>query len=144
MKDTNLAYIAGLFDGEGTVTLSRLHKNDRFRAPVVSVSSTSLSLLEYLKKHYGGYISTHKTYQSHHKPSFSWKLQRNSALAFLTSIKPYVQEEEKQRRIDLILEKYKKCTPRNGYYTDDLLRAKQEFEAAFFHSKEKPKTSPKN
>jgi hypothetical protein len=41
------AYIAGVIDGEGTITLSRRHKNEN-RQLVVSISSSEKSMLEYL------------------------------------------------------------------------------------------------
>lgn len=41
------AYVAGLIDGEGTITLSRRHANER-RQLVVSIASTELSLLRFV------------------------------------------------------------------------------------------------
>jgi hypothetical protein len=40
------AYMAGLIDGEGTVTLSRRHRNDQ-RQLVVSIANTERGLLEW-------------------------------------------------------------------------------------------------
>jgi hypothetical protein len=41
------AYIAGLIDGEGTVTLSRRHANEQ-RHLVVSIANTDRALLEFV------------------------------------------------------------------------------------------------
>ncbi|MBU49587.1 MAG: hypothetical protein CL920_12905 [Deltaproteobacteria bacterium] len=38
---TQKAYVAGIIDGEGTITLTRLYKNARWKTPIVSVSSTT-------------------------------------------------------------------------------------------------------
>jgi hypothetical protein len=46
------AYIAGLIDGEGTVTLSRRHAKDR-RQLVVSIANTEIRLLEFVLERVG-------------------------------------------------------------------------------------------
>lgn len=45
------AYLAGLIDGEGTVTLSRKHASD-MRQLVVSISNTELPILEFAPEHW--------------------------------------------------------------------------------------------
>jgi hypothetical protein len=129
MKDD--IYTAGLFDGEGTVTLATA--KGKFRYPVVSVSSTTHSLLEFLKKTYGGHISKHKTYKDHHLQSWSWKATHNAALFFLEKILPYLKEPKKRHRALLLTQKYKKVTRRNGKYSKEQLREKLVFEQQFFH-----------
>ena len=49
LADTDAAYIAGLVDGEGTITLSRRHREDT-RQLVVSIANTEVHLLEYVLK----------------------------------------------------------------------------------------------
>ena len=129
----HIAYIAGIIDGEGTITLTRIRKSDMFRSPVVSVSSTTPEILDLLKAKYGGYISTQKVYKAHHKQSYSWKLVNDKAFIILDDIKDYIVVPEKKYRCDLLLESYKQVTPRNGRYTSELLRLKQEFEEKFFN-----------
>jgi hypothetical protein len=124
-------YAAGLFDGEGTVTLSTA--NGKFRHPVVSVSSTTLCLLEFLQTHYGGHVSTHKTYKAHHTASWSWKARYDEALAFLEKVLPYLKEPEKRRRALLLTQDYKKVTRRNGRYSPEQLEQKLNLEQRFFH-----------
>lgn len=129
----DLAYAAGLFDGEGTVTLSKQKASAKFRTPTVSVSSTTLSLLEFLKELFGGSIVAQKVYQDHHKQSWSWKLDYNRALNFLCQILPFMREPDKIRRAKLLLEVYPSITPRNGKYTEEMIQSKLEFEHEFFH-----------
>ncbi len=62
------AYIAGLIDGEGTITLSRKHKNDN-RQLVISISNTEQPLLDYVLATVGaGKITRKKTYKENHTP----------------------------------------------------------------------------
>ena len=46
LTPVDAAYMAGLIDGEGTVTLSRRHRNDQ-RQLVVSIANTEPGLLEW-------------------------------------------------------------------------------------------------
>ena len=46
LSQPDAAYIAGLIDGEGTVTLSRRHRDDQ-RQLVVSIASTERYLLQW-------------------------------------------------------------------------------------------------
>ena len=85
-KEYQFAYIAGLVDGEGTITLTYNNKVDLFRAPILSMSSTSKELLVFLQKEFGGSIVRHKTYKEHHKESWSWRVQRQKALEAIESI----------------------------------------------------------
>jgi len=131
MKKQDLYYTAGIIDGEGSVLLSRIHTG-KTRSPVISVSSTTYDILLYLKETFGGSISKHKVYKEHHKQSWSWKICYNKALEFCNDIYPYLKEPIKRKRAKLITEKYKDCTPRNGKYTNNLIKLKEEFEQQFF------------
>jgi intein/homing endonuclease len=128
-----VAYIAGIMDGEGTITLSKIHKTSKFRAPVVSVSSTSYEILNFIHSYYGGSIINQKTYKKHHKNSRVWKTTYTNALKFLSDIYPYLLDKTKRYRAHLLITKYKSVTPRNGRYSKSLERAKQQFEHDFFH-----------
>ncbi len=125
-------YAAGMVDGEGTITLTHLHANT-WRAPVVSVSSSSYKLISFFRTAYGGSVITKKVYADHHSPSWEWRLTHNAALRFLERVSPFLQHEEKLRRARLILTEYKAVTPRNGKYTVERKQAKTEFERRFFH-----------
>ncbi|HCD05043.1 MULTISPECIES: LAGLIDADG family homing endonuclease [unclassified Methylophaga] len=121
------AYIAGLIDGEGTITLCRKHKNEN-RQLAVSISSTEKYLLEYVLEVVGaGKITTKKTVKTHHSPSFTYAIYNRQALSLLEQISPYLQTYKKYRS-RLILKDYLRLTPRNGKYNEDLRAAKQDFE----------------
>ena len=50
MTDVEKAYIAGIIDGEGSIMLIKLHSNE-FPSPCISIASTTLELLTYIKSH---------------------------------------------------------------------------------------------
>jgi len=132
MSDILRSYIAGLFDGEGTITLSYKHKNDLFRAPVSSMSSTTFELLDLLKSSYRGTISKQKIYKEHHKQSWTWRLENDKCLKFINEILPFMHEPKKIRRAKFLLDNYKNVTRRNGRYKLEEVKAKKQFEEEFF------------
>ena len=127
LDQTDAAYIAGIIDGEGTVTLSRRHRSEN-RHVVVSISNTDRPLLEYVLNSVGaGKITNKITSQSHHTPSFTYAISNRQALALLNQIFPYLRTY-KAKRSDIILRDYIRLTPRNGRYTPEIKQARDEFE----------------
>jgi hypothetical protein len=88
----NLAYVAGIFDGEGCVNFARLRRGLFVRVMVVN---TNLELLKDLQAQFGGDISKLK-----HKPGwkqgFSWRLCWSSAINFLNVIQPWLRVKHRQ------------------------------------------------
>lgn len=127
LDQTDAAYIAGLIDGEGTVTLSRRHRNEN-RQLVVSISNTDRPLLDYVLSTIGaGKITGKRTSQSHHTPSFTYAISNRQALALLNQTFPYLKTY-KAKRSDIILRDYIRLTPRNGHYSPEIKQARTEFE----------------
>ena len=121
------AYLAGLVDGEGTITLARFHRGAN-RQLSVTISSTELQILEHVKNTLGmGQITSKRTEKSRHSPSFTYKISNRQALGLLEQIQPYLQSY-KRIRADLILRHYVDLTPRNGKYSTELLQKKHAFE----------------
>jgi LAGLIDADG-like domain len=124
------AYIAGLIDGEGTITLTRLHSNENRRL-VVSIANTERQLLQFVLDHVGaGKITRKRTTSERHTPSYCYVVSSGQALALLTKAFPHLQTY-KRRRAELALKHYKALTPRNGKYTSELLSLRQDFEHTF-------------
>lgn len=139
MKIDNLAavdaaYIAGLIDGEGTVTLTRKHRNEN-RQLAVTISSTERNLLEFAKETLGvGKITRKRVARLHHTPSFTYAVYNRQALWLLAQIQPYLRGY-KAGRAQLILRDYLQLTPRNGKYTEELQQAKEHFEKVVLNIK---------
>ena len=136
MTETEKAYIAGIIDGEGSIMLQRIHKNE-FPSPCVSVASTSLELLSWLKKTIKkGMIISKKNYNTEvHKDCYSYVLRRNDAIKLIEEIYPYLVIDSKKKRAKLIIEKYKALTPRNGRYTAEMIKAQEDFYNEFMSIK---------
>lgn len=131
--EVELAYLAGIIDGEGTITLTRGLKSDRFRALVMSVANTDLSMINYLKDTYGGRTSKrNRLTATHHMAAFDWRVERRKAVELLEGIYPYLRNEVKRDRAKHTLDHYIRVTPRNGQYTDAMIEEKAWFESTFF------------
>lgn len=104
MLETEKAYIAGIIDGEGSIMLQRIHKNEH-PAPFVSIASTTLELLEWVKNTVGkGRIISKKNYNiEKHKDCYSYVLRRNDAIQLLNDIYPYLIINTKKKRAELII-----------------------------------------
>ena len=127
-----IPYLAGLLDGEGTVTLTCLNSGKR-RSPVVSVANTRLELLEPFVAEFGGHISNKRPRKANHTKSYAWKVVGDSAIDCLKRLLPHMRHPEKVRRAKLITRRYKAVTPRNGRYSLEAKDAKNKFEHDFFH-----------
>jgi hypothetical protein len=122
------AYLAGLVDGEGTVTLSRKHAGD-MRQLVVSIANTELQILEFALTCIGaGKLTRKPTSKAHHTPSYSYALWNRQALDLLAQIEMHMQSY-KRDRARLALSEYVRLTPRNGKYSETMLVERGAFES---------------
>jgi len=95
LSNVNAAYIAGIIDGEGTITLTRKHKNDN-RQLAITISNTEMPLLEFiLETIEAGKITNKKTYKENHTPSMTYAINNRLALDLLSQITPYLKTYKK-------------------------------------------------
>ena len=131
ISDAEAAYAAGIFDGEGSLTLTRVHVA-RWPSPQVAVASNDREVLEWLRSRFGGSVASKAPRAATHSISFDWKLTDRRALKFLQVVRPFLVIQRKWVRVDLLLSDYLDCTPRNGRYAADLETAKQALIERFF------------
>ncbi|MEY2192917.1 LAGLIDADG family homing endonuclease [Neobacillus sp. BF23-41] len=133
MESWEAAYIAGIIDGEGSITLTRMHENEN-RRPCITVASTDKELLVYIRSLTDGTINSKKNYNpERHKDSYTLTIKKkDSVVTLLKKISPYLRVDKKRKRALWILENYEKVTPRNGKYNSLLLTKKIAFEDNFF------------
>lgn len=108
MDKTDLAYVAGIIDGEGCISFSGRKaigegKNYSIYRVNVTVGNTSYWLLEYLQSNFGGSISSHYKIPTgkNHKPAGQWALRNRSACKFLELILPYLHMKKLQAELAL-------------------------------------------
>lgn len=106
VASTDKAYVAGILDGEGYITIRRSNrylKNTVSYRLVVGFTNTDLSLLEWIQSLYGGCINQ-KSRASLVRHSIAWELtihKKEDLSRILQDVKPYIKVKAKQ--LDLAL-----------------------------------------
>lgn len=121
------AYIGGLIDGEGTVTLSRLHANESRRL-VVSIANNEIEMLTFVLEQTGaGKITRKRSLSERHMESYCYAITARQALALLRQVSPHMRSY-KRKRAELALRLYEALTPRNGRYSPSVIEERRKFE----------------
>ena len=89
----NLAYLAGIIDGEGCIGFTRVRGQ---LIPRITVTNTDRCLIEDLKHYFGGHIIYRKAHQSGWKPSMHWTLQNSNAVKLLDKVYKYLRIKKNQ------------------------------------------------
>lgn len=101
MKKTDIAYVAGIIDGEGCIYIEHGKKGKAIQLSI-SVGSTDKWLCEFLKFSFGGCL-----YQMKSKtlPFWKWEIRTRQAGTFLELILPYLRLKRPQAEIALQFQK---------------------------------------
>jgi hypothetical protein len=88
----DLAYAAGLFDGEGSISIVSYTNRERgyFKLDV-RVANTDKAVVEWLSIMFGGYLSVQKRTDETHKVVYRWAIADRGAGRFLRLIYPYLK-----------------------------------------------------
>ncbi len=80
------AYIAGLIDGEGTVTMTRRNRYKN-RGLVVSISNNEIPILKHVQGKIGaGKITGKRITSERHAPSYTYCITNRQALSLLEQV----------------------------------------------------------
>jgi len=95
MASMNLAYLAGIIDGEGCIGFTRIRGQ---LVPRVSVTNTNLQLIEDLKSKFGGCILTRKPHKPNWKPASHWVISNRKAVELIDRIYRYLRVKSDQAK----------------------------------------------
>lgn len=106
MKKVDLAYIAGLFDGEGCITYTR--KGKAGMGLLVTLGQTEEYLIRWLQIAYSGsvYIRKPPVLFPNAKMLYVWRLFGRQASNFLKDIVPYLKVKKPQAELALRFQGY--------------------------------------
>lgn len=119
--ETDLAYFAGLFDGEGHISLG-MHPHPRYKSIEMHsinfcIGNTDITLLKWVVNIFGGRITTQINNcdsPSHYKQQYMWQAHSNTLQDYLPLLVPYLKSKKRQAKLLLEYLKYKKNYRRNG------------------------------
>jgi len=97
--EVQLAYIAGLIDGEGSIQLSR-HTQGQMQ-PQVRLFNTDLNMINFVNEVIGGNIQVHSdTRPEHKKPVYRlcWS-RRSKIVEILRALEPYMITKKAQAQM---------------------------------------------
>ena len=131
MEETDLAYYAGLFDGEGCVTLhpTQISSSKQRQTYFLSVHLTSVNkevILE-LQTSFGGYSITYEG-GGNRNTAYRWVVVRNTAFLFLNSVLPYLRLKKHRVELALIFHTHKK---RGGHKTQEYIDFEKDYKQNF-------------
>ena len=89
MSMLDIRYIAGLFDGEGSIYT-------RDKRITVSIVNTDMPILRALIKRFGGGLSEFAKKKPHHKRCWIWRINGKVAKDFLKRAEPHLLIKRKR------------------------------------------------
>lgn len=101
---TTLAYVAGLVDGEGTITIRRHNRGrgsglEEYGA-WLSIAQKNLEILYWVKELFGrGSVVQHKLSASVKHEMHHWSIGYHSAVAIIEALYPYLRIKRRQAEI---------------------------------------------
>jgi len=114
MNQTDLAYLGGFIDGEGSIMYTRNGVGKRglgyFRL-IFSITSTDIEIIDWIVTTFPQYKWTRevrKFSNPKHKDAYCLKVQSDSAAKFIGLVKPYLRIKQPQARVAMLADYYNK------------------------------------
>lgn len=114
---TDCAYAAGMFEGEGTATISTHRRKDGsgklgYRCSV-SVTSTDYEIIQFFQDRWpASSIYAPAPTSTNHSQKWVWGLHGNRILGFLADVEPFLQRQSMRRKFQVVREA--QLLPRQG------------------------------
>jgi hypothetical protein len=110
IKDTDLAYAAGVIDSDGCISICNETRNDRphsYHRLNVRVATTDVRILEWFKTTFGGNTYLQNKPRGNRKACWAWSKRDEPAADFLTGIMPFLIYKRDQALVALDFRDYK-------------------------------------
>ncbi len=101
MKKTDLAYLAGLFDGEGCITIGKRSDGNKHHYLRASVEMANEYVPNLLKFHFGGSVHKRDFRNRGWQIQWAWSIHTKGAGFFLKSILPYLKIKRNEAELAL-------------------------------------------
>lgn len=112
LADYELAYIAGFFDGEGSITIHENCKpSPRGKNPnhtlQVAIGNTDPRVLVWIQSVFGGGLGYRKSTKPRNRGIAQWVIRAAAALPFLEAIRPFIRMKGDQCDIAITYQRTK-------------------------------------
>lgn len=118
MTKTQLAYIAGFFDGEGSITIAKHFHQKGCLGPVytlrIQVTGTDPRPIRLIQKYFGGSIMKRTNTGPRNKPLYQLCICSRGALRFLEAIGPYLLIKKELAIVGIEFQSKRMTFSRNG------------------------------
>lgn len=131
----NWEYITGFFDADGSISLMKPTKNKN-RTVSVSFNNNEKCILEKIKTFIyedlkiKGSLSKKTPKNDKHNINYTLTYSYNNALKVIDKINTI--HPKKIHRKNIVIDNYKKLTPRNGKYSENMLKEREKMVEDFF------------
>lgn len=106
--ETNIAYVAGLFDGEGYIDIYKASTSKNSKSPSfmlrVIISQKDGSIMNWLETNFGGSVRMERRKENW---IYRWDIRSQAAKRFLILIMPYLKIKTEQAKLALEFEEVK-------------------------------------
>jgi hypothetical protein len=111
-SDTELAYLAGIIDGEGCLSMGNVHTG--VYTTQIYIGNTDARVIEWLYRTFGGSIALRPSPNPKHKPLWRWLASGKNLNVLLQAVLPYLIVKKEQA---LLLLEYRTSVTaaRRGY-----------------------------
>lgn len=101
LKPSEASYLAGILDGEGSITGSSDPKRNRAMLQV-TIANTDASLIQWVHQHVGGHVYAAKKAKGGKHQLWTWRITEVTKIyAFLQILRPYLLVKTRQATIAL-------------------------------------------
>lgn len=104
-SEAELAYLAGIIDGEGTVSigLRTNQQGNRYHTFILQVSSVDRPLTDWLCSTFGGSVGIHRQSRGNYRALHRWSVRSRQGEAILRAVLPYLLLKRPQAELVLRL-----------------------------------------
>lgn len=120
LSDVELAYIAGFFDGEGSVTIGRHNGAESSYSLRISVTNTNREIIDWLVDNLGGSVSNVKL-KGNRQQSYLWYLAAVKASDVLYALLPFLRVKREQAILGLDFQGTQRARNRYVNYSEETI-----------------------
>lgn len=102
-EERELCWAAGLFEGEGTITIAVRNQDDTYRL-LCCVGNTDEQVIDFFHQRWGGWKQPfYGADRGNRQPGWNWTVTAWRAAHFLVDLEPFLVTDRVRRKLDLAL-----------------------------------------